>query len=102
MTHQPKELDEILQEVYDIGWNDNLDQAIHGRRETKIISKAKQAILATHIPRSKVEEAIGEDDYITKPSGNSRFDQQVQSEINGANQLRAEIRQKLGLGAKDG
>lgn len=37
-------------------------------------------------------EIIGKDNYITKFSGNSRFDQQVHLEINGENKLRKEQR----------
>lgn len=48
---------------------------------------------------SLIEETIlaviGEDDYITKLSGNSRFDQQVSNEIGGQNTLRASQRDHL-------
>lgn len=40
-------------------------------------------------------EVIGVDDRIIELSGNSRFDQQVTSQVNGANDLRAEQRNKL-------
>lgn len=40
-------------------------------------------------------EVIGVDERIIELSGNSRFDQQVTSQVNGANDLRAEQRNKL-------
>ena len=42
-----------------------------------------------------LKEVVGEDEKIIKLSGNSRFDQEVTNEINGANEVRAEMRNKL-------
>lgn len=56
---------------------------------------ALRELAQSYISKETIREAIGEDDYITNNSGNSRFDQQVQSNIDGANTLRRELRSKL-------
>jgi hypothetical protein len=60
--------------------------------DTLIIDRRKAA---QQIRQFILDEVIGLDDYIIKPSGNSRFDQEVQSEISGQNKLRESQRKKL-------
>lgn len=88
-TPNPTWLDEILAKL-----NANSHDVLTPQ-ETIILwpelKEAKQQILQT------IDAAIGADDFIVEPSGNSRIDQQVQSEIDGANKLRAKLREQLGI-----
>jgi len=81
-----KTIDEILNKIEAYGWIDDDEPTI----DAISLKKAKSALYDLIL-----KEVVGEDDKIIKLSGNSRFDQEVTNEINGANEVRAEMRNKL-------
>jgi len=87
MPNKPHTLDEINEIIWDIV-TESVSLGIDSRpgdlREKKmqVADQAKASIL-DWVER----EIIGEKNHITKPSGNSWIDQQVQSQIDGENQL---------------
>ncbi len=86
-THIPRDImsDTTIDKILGIVLKD------YGTKTLKLIdvNEAKSALYDLML------EVIGVDDRIIELSGNSRFDQQVTSQVNGANDLRAEQRNKL-------
>lgn len=78
------EINEIIWDIVTESVSLGIDSRPGDLREKKmqVADQAKASIL-DWVER----EVIGEKNYITKPSGNSWIDQQVQSQIDGENQL---------------